>query len=68
LTRRYDLYIKSDDVWETRFSELPRLLGRAFITARLVLVDRQAALIRKIRLFVIDSRPPSEGSGVGDVV
>jgi Ca-activated chloride channel family protein len=56
LTKRM-IYIKSDDVWETRFVA-PREMSDGVYHCRLVLVDRQGRAYQEEKSFVIDSRPP----------
>ena len=56
LTKRMT-YIKSDDVWETRFVA-PREMLDGVYHCRLVLVDRQGRAYQEEKSFVIDSRPP----------
>ena len=56
LTKRMT-YIKSDDVWETRFVA-PREMSDGVYHCRLVLVDRQGRPYQEEKSFVIDSRPP----------
>ncbi|HJZ66917.1 MAG TPA: VIT domain-containing protein [Blastocatellia bacterium] len=56
LTKRMT-YIKSDDVWETRFVA-PREMTDGAYHCRLVLVDRQGRAYQEGKSFVIDSRPP----------
>ncbi len=56
LTKRM-MYIKSDDVWETRFIA-PREMSDGTYNCRLVLVDRQGRAYQEAKSFVIDSRPP----------
>ena len=56
LTKRMT-YIKSDDVWETRFVA-PREMSDGVYHCRLVLVDRQGRAYQEEKSFVIDSRPP----------
>jgi len=56
LTRRMT-YIKSDDVWETRFIA-PREMSDGVYHCRLVLVDRQGRAYQEDKSFVIDSHPP----------
>jgi len=56
LTKRMT-YIKSDDVWETRFLA-PSGMADGVYHCRLVLVDRQGRAYQEEKSFVIDSRPP----------
>jgi len=56
LTKRLT-YLKSDDVWETRFLA-PREMADGVYYCRLVLVDRQGRAYQEQKSFVIDSRPP----------
>ncbi len=56
LTKRMT-YIKSDDVWETRFLA-PSGMSDGVYHCRLVLVDRQGRAYQEEKSFVIDSRPP----------
>ncbi|PYT05130.1 MAG: hypothetical protein DMF60_12965, partial [Acidobacteria bacterium] len=50
-------YIKSEDVWETRFIA-PREMVDGVYHCRLVLVDRLGRAYQEDKSFVIDSRPP----------
>lgn len=50
-------YIKSDDVWETRFLA-PSGMADGVYHCRLILVDRQGRAYQEEKSFVIDSRPP----------
>jgi Ca-activated chloride channel family protein len=56
LTRRL-VYLKGEDVWETRFIA-PREMSDGVYHCRLVLVDRQGRSYQEDKSFVIDSRPP----------
>jgi len=56
LTKRL-IYIKSDDVWETRFIA-PREMSDGVYHCRLILIDRQGRAYQEEKSFVIDSRPP----------
>jgi Ca-activated chloride channel homolog len=56
LTKRMT-YIKSDDVWETRFLA-PSGMSDGVYHCRLVLVGRQGRAYQEEKSFVIDSRPP----------
>ena len=56
LTKRMT-YIKSEDVWETRFIA-PREMVDGVYHCRLVLVDRLGRAYQEDKSFVIDSRPP----------
>jgi Ca-activated chloride channel family protein len=56
LTRRL-IYLKGEDVWETRFIA-PREMSDGVYHCRLVLVDRQGRSYQEDKSFVIDSRPP----------
>jgi Ca-activated chloride channel homolog len=56
LTKRM-IYIKNEDVWETRFIA-PREMADGVYHCRLVLVDRQGRAYQEDKSFVIDSRPP----------
>ena len=50
-------YIKSEDVWETRFLA-PSGMSDGVYHCRLVLVDRRGRAYQEDKSFVIDSRPP----------
>jgi Ca-activated chloride channel family protein len=56
LTKRL-VYIKNDDIWETRFIA-PREMADGVYRCRLILVDRQGRAYQEEKSFVIDSRPP----------
>jgi Ca-activated chloride channel family protein len=56
LTKRMT-YIKSDDVWQTRFLA-PSGMADGVYHCRLVLVDRRGRAYQEEKSFVIDSRPP----------
>jgi Ca-activated chloride channel homolog len=51
------VYLKSDDVWETRFLAPKEMTDGAY-QCRLILVDRQGRAYQEEKSFVIDSRPP----------
>lgn len=51
------VYLKSDDVWETRFLAPKEMTDGAY-NCRLILVDRQGRAYQEEKSFVIDSRPP----------
>ncbi|MBI3652733.1 MAG: VWA domain-containing protein [Acidobacteria bacterium] len=57
LTKRM-VYLKSDDVWETRFLAPKEMLDGAY-NCRLILVDKQGRAYQEEKSFVIDSRPPT---------
>jgi Ca-activated chloride channel family protein len=56
LTKRME-YIKSEDVWETRFVA-PREMSDGVYHCRLVLLDDKGRAFQEEKSFVIDSRPP----------
>jgi len=56
LTKRMT-YIKSENVWETRFVA-PREMTDGVYHCRLVLVDKRGRAYQEEKSFVIDSRPP----------
>jgi Ca-activated chloride channel family protein len=56
LTKRLE-YIKSEDIWETRFLA-PREMSDGVYHCRLILVDRAGRAYQEQKSFVIDSRPP----------
>ncbi|HEU4391188.1 MAG TPA: VIT domain-containing protein [Blastocatellia bacterium] len=56
LTKRLE-YIKSEDVWETRFLA-PADMTDGSYRCRLILVDRLGRAFQEEKSFVIDSRPP----------
>jgi len=56
LTKRME-YIKSEDVWETRFVA-PREMSDGVYHCRLVLLDNKGRAYQEEKSFVIDSRPP----------
>ncbi|HSQ18893.1 MAG TPA: VWA domain-containing protein, partial [Blastocatellia bacterium] len=60
-------YIKSDDVWETRFIA-PREMTDGIYHCRLVLVDRQGRAYQEEKSFVIDSRPPKLQASLNQTV
>jgi Ca-activated chloride channel homolog len=51
------VYLKSDDVWETRFLAPKEMTDGAY-NCRLILVDKQGRAYQEEKSFVIDSRPP----------
>lgn len=51
------VYLKSDDVWETRFLA-PKEMTDGSYNCRLILVDKQGRAYQEEKSFVIDSRPP----------
>jgi Ca-activated chloride channel homolog len=51
------VYLKSDDVWETRFLA-PKEMTDGVYNCRLILVDKQGRAYQEEKSFVIDSRPP----------
>lgn len=60
-------YIKSDDVWETRFIA-PREMSDGVYHCRLVLVDRRGRAYQEEKSFVIDSRPPKLQASLNQTV
>lgn len=56
LTKRME-YIKSEDVWETRFVA-PREMSDGVYHCRLILLDNKGRAYQEEKSFVIDSRPP----------
>ncbi len=56
LTKRM-IYIKGEDVWETRFVA-PHEMNDGIYYCRLILMDRQNRAYQEEKSFVIDSRPP----------
>jgi Ca-activated chloride channel family protein len=56
LTKRM-IYIKGEDVWETRFIA-PREMADGVYYCRLLLIDRQNRAYQEEKSFVIDSRAP----------
>ncbi len=50
-------YIKSEDVWETRFIA-PREMTDGVYKCRLILIDQKGRAYQEEKSFVIDSRPP----------
>lgn len=66
LTKRMS-YIKSDDVWETRFIA-PAEMSDGVYHCRLVLLDRQGRAYQEDKTFVIDSRPPRLQASVNQTV
>jgi Ca-activated chloride channel family protein len=56
LTKRLE-YLKSEDVWETRFLAPPDMTDGAY-RCRLILVDRLGRAFQEEKSFIIDSRPP----------
>jgi Ca-activated chloride channel family protein len=51
------VYLKSDDVWETRFLA-PKEMTDGSYNCRLILIDKQGRAYQEEKSFVIDSRPP----------
>lgn len=51
-------YIKSDDIWETRFLA-PVTMRDGTYNARLILTDKNGNAYQEEKSFIIDSRPPS---------
>jgi Ca-activated chloride channel homolog len=51
------IYLKSDDIWETRFLA-PKEMTDGSYNCRLILVDKQGRAYQEEKSFVIDSRPP----------
>ena len=66
LTKRMT-YIKSDDVWETRFIA-PHEMSDGVYHCRLVLVDKQGRAYQEDKSFVIDSRPPQLQASLSQTV
>ena len=66
LTKRMT-YIKSDDVWETRFLA-PSEMADGVYHCRLVLVDRRGRAYQEEKSFVIDSRPPKLQASLNQTV
>ena len=66
LTKRMT-YIKSDDVWETRFLA-PSEMADGVYHCRLVLVDRRGRAYQEEKSFVIDTRPPKLQASLNQTV
>ncbi len=57
LTKRL-VYLKGEDVWETRFLA-PKEMKDGTYNCRLILLDKQGRAYQEEKSFVIDSRPPT---------
>ena len=66
LTKRM-IYLKGDDVWETRFLA-PSEMTDGVYHCRLVLVDRRGRAYQEEKSFVIDSRPPKLQASLNQTV
>ncbi|MEW6126574.1 MAG: VIT domain-containing protein [Acidobacteriota bacterium] len=66
LTKRL-MYLKGEDVWETRFIA-PKEMKDGAYTCRLILLDKQGRAYQESKSFIIDSRPPSVKATVDKAV
>jgi Ca-activated chloride channel family protein len=61
------VYLKGDDVWETRFLA-PKEMADGSYNCRLILIDKQGRAYQEEKSFVIDSRPPIIKANVNKAV